>query len=145
MIVNGVDSPVYKVTQSGFDTHVNQPGMQANALYHVGTNLAAFAETLKRAGVWDQVLVVTYSEFGRRIKENRGQGTDHGTASVNLVMGGRVRRGIYGRHPNLNPQRLDQNDNVAHTTDFRSIYATLAQRWWHQPNLWQGHQPLPFV
>ncbi|MEZ5477453.1 MAG: DUF1501 domain-containing protein [Thiolinea sp.] len=87
MIVNGVDAPVYKVTQDGFDTHVGQSSPHANALYHVGHSLAAFAEAMKRAGLWDNVLVVTYSEFGRRVKENNGQGTDHGTASAHMVMG----------------------------------------------------------
>lgn len=143
LIVSGVDAPVYKVTQDGFDSHVAQPGMHANALYHVGYNLASFSEAMKRAGVWDRMLVVTYSEFGRRIKENKGLGTDHGTASAHLVMGGNIRPGIYGRHPNLH--NLDENDNVAHTTDFRSIYATLAQRWWGQPNLWHGHKTIGFV
>ncbi len=143
MIVCGVDAPVYKVTQDGFDTHVGQKGPQGNALYQVGHGLASFADTMKRAGMWDKVLVMTYSEFGRRITENKGLGTDHGTASAHLVMGGRVNRGIYGRHPNL--ARVDQNGNVAHTTDFRSLYATLAQRWWGQPNPWRGHGVLPFV
>lgn len=143
MIVCGVDAPVYKVTQDGFDTHVGQQGPQTNALYQLSHGLAAFADAMKRAGMWDKVLVMTYSEFGRRITENKGQGTDHGTASAHLVMGGRVNRGIYGRHPNL--ARVDQNGNVAHTTDFRSLYATLAQRWWGQPNPWHGHQILPFV
>ena len=143
LIMHGVDAPVYKVTQSGFDTHVGQLGQHANVLYHVGYNLAAFTEAMKRAGVWDRMLIVTYSEFGRRIKENKGQGTDHGTASVNLVMGGNIRPGIHGQHPNL--RNLDANDNVAHTTDFRSIYATLAQRWWGQPNVWRAHRPIGFV
>ncbi|MEZ5536689.1 MAG: DUF1501 domain-containing protein [Thiolinea sp.] len=143
MIVSGIDAPVYKVTQDGFDTHVGQQGTQENALYQVGHGLAAFAETMKRAGMWDKVLVMTYSEFGRRITENKGRGTDHGTASAQLIMGGRVNRGIHGRHPNLD--RVDANGNVAHTTDFRALYATLAQRWWGQANPWHGHNALQFV
>ncbi len=143
MIVSGIDSPVYKVTQSGFDTHVNQQGLHKNALYHLGHGLASFAEAMQRAGMWDNVLVMTYSEFGRRVVENKGKGTDHGTASAHLVMGGRVRRGIYGVHPDLG--RLDSNGNVAHTTDFRSMYATVASRWWGQPNPWRSHKPLGFV
>lgn len=143
MIVSGIDAPVYKVTQEGFDTHVGQKGPQENALYQLGHGLASFADTMQRAGMWDKVLVMTYSEFGRRIVENKGMGTDHGTASAQLVMGGRVNRGIFGKHPNLG--RLDQNDNVAHTTDFRSMYATVAQRWWGQPSPWKGHRVLPFV
>lgn len=143
MIASGVDSPVYKVTQDGFDTHVSQNGPHSNALYQVGHGLASFAQAMKQAGMWDKVLVMTYSEFGRRVIENKAQGTDHGTASAQLVMGGRVRRGIYGRAPNL--ARVDRNGNVAHTTDFRSMYATLAQNWWAQPSPWHGHQPLKFI
>lgn len=143
MILSGIDAPVYKVTQDGFDTHVGQLGTQENSLYHLGNGLSSFAEAMKRGGMWDNVLVVTYSEFGRRIVENKGRGTDHGTASTHLVMGGRVRPGFYGRHPNF--KQLDHNRNVAHTTDFRSIYATLAQRWWQQNNPWKGYPILPFV
>jgi len=143
MILSGIDSPVYKVTQNGFDTHSGQRGAQDNALFQVAGGLASFQQAMQKAGLWNNVLVVTYSEFGRRVKENRGAGTDHGTASAHMVMGGRVRGGIYGRHPNL--EQLDENGNVRHTTDFRAIYATLAQRWWNQPNPWPGAPLIPFV
>jgi uncharacterized protein (DUF1501 family) len=143
MIISGVDSPVYKVTQDGFDTHSSQRGAQDNALYQVANGLASFQQAMQKAGLWDNVLVVTYSEFGRRVKENRGAGTDHGTASSHMILGGKVRGGIYGTHPNF--AQLDANGNVRHTSDFRSIYATIAQRWWNQPNPWNGHEPIPFV
>ena len=143
MILSGVDSTVYKVTQSGFDTHSGQRGAQDNALYQVANGLASFQLAMQKAGLWDNVLILTYSEFGRRVKENRGAGTDHGTASSHMILGGRVRGGIYGKHPNF--AQLDANGNVRHTTDFRSIYATISQRWWNQPNPWQGHAPLPLV
>ena len=143
MILSGVDSPVYKVTQDGFDTHSGQRGAQDNALYQVANGLASFQQAMQQAGLWNNVLVVTYSEFGRRAKENRGGGTDHGTASSHMVLGGKVRGGIYGRHPNF--AQLDANGNVAHTTDFRSIYATIAQRWWNQASPWQGLPTLPFI
>lgn len=143
MIINRVDSPVYKVTQDGFDTHAGQRGGQDNGLYQVANGLASFAQSMKQAGLWNNILVVTYSEFGRRAKENRGGGTDHGTASSHMILGGRVRGGIFGGHPDFS--RLDANGNVQHTTDFRSIYGTLAQRWWNQPSPWKGHALLPFV
>lgn len=143
MIISGIDSPVYKVTQDGFDTHSGQRGAQDNALYKVANGLASFRQAMQRAGLWDNVLVVTYSEFGRRAKENRGAGTDHGTASAHMVLGGKVRGGIYGNHPNF--EQLDENGNTAHTADFRAMYATLAQRWWNQPNPWQGAPLIPFV
>lgn len=143
MIVNGIDAPVYKVTQDGFDTHAGQRGAQDNGLYHLANGLASFQKAMQRAGKWNDILVITYSEFGRRAKENRGGGTDHGTASSQLVLGGRVKGGIYGKHPNF--AKLDANGNVQHTTDFRAIYGTIAQRWWNQPNPWKGHKVLPFV
>lgn len=143
MILSGIDSPVYKVTQDGFDTHSGQRGAQDNALYQVANGLASFQKAMQRAGLWDNVLVVTYSEFGRRPKENRGAGTDHGTASAHMVLGGKVRGGVYGRHPNL--AQLDENGNVRHTTDFRAMYGTIAQRWWNQPNPWKGAPLIPFV
>ena len=144
MIIAGIDSPVYKVSQGGFDMHSGQIGRHNNVLYQVDHGLSRFAHTMKQHGLWDKVVVVTYSEFGRRAAENRGGGTDHGTASAQFVMGGGVRGGLYGKHPNLN--QLDANGNVAHTTDFRQVYATLAQRIWRQnQHPWRGHTPIPFI
>lgn len=143
MILSGVDAPVYKVRQDGFDTHAGQVTAQSNALFQLANGLHSFAHVMKQKGKWNNIIVVTYSEFGRRAKENRGQGTDHGTASAHLVMGGGVKRGIYGKHPDMT--RLDGNGNVAHTTDFRSLYATLSERVWRQGNPWRGHASLPFV
>lgn len=143
MILSGIDAPVYKVTQDGFDTHAGQRGAQDNALYQVSNGLASFATAMQQAGLWNNVLLVTYSEFGRRAKENRGGGTDHGTASSHMVLGGLVKGGMYGKHPDFS--RLDANGNVQYTTDFHQIYASLAQRWWRQPNPWKGHAPIPFV
>lgn len=143
MIINGIDAPVYKVTQDGFDTHSGQRGAQDNGLYQLANGLASFQKSMQRAGRWDDILVVTYSEFGRRAKENRGGGTDHGTASSQLILGGKVKGGIYGKHPDFS--KLDGNGNVQHTTDFRAVYGTLAQRWWGQNNPWAGHATLPFV
>lgn len=144
MIIAGVDSPVYKVTQTGFDTHSGQVGRHNNVLFQLDHGLSQFIHSMKQNGLWNKVVVVSYSEFGRRITENKGGGTDHGTASAQFVIGGGVRGGIYGRAPDLT--RLDSNGNVAHTTDYRQVYATLAQRVWRQPNHpWRGHQTIPFI
>ena len=143
MIISGIDAPVYKVTQEGFDTHAGQRGAQDNGLYHLANGLASFATAMQKAGRWNDILVVTYSEFGRRAKENRGAGTDHGTASSHMVLGGKVHGGIYGKHPDF--ARLDANGNVQHTTDFHAIYGTLAQRWWRQNNPWKNQPTIPFV
>jgi len=77
---------------------------------------------------WDSTLVMTYSEFGRRPRENLSNGTDHGTASAHFVLGGRVRGGLYGAPPEL--ARLDGSDNLSFAVDFRDLYATVLERWW---------------
>jgi uncharacterized protein (DUF1501 family) len=143
MIVSGVDALAYLVTLDGFDTHVNQNVTQSNLLHHLAGGLDSFTQAMKRAGRWDDVLVVTYSEFGRRAQENHGKGTDHGTASVQLVLGGKVRGGIYGEAPRLSA--LDSDGNPHHTVDFRQVYGTVAQRWLGQSNPWAKFGTLPFV
>lgn len=94
MILNNVDTAVYKVEHSGYDTHANQINVHNNLLFELAAALNSFGETMKQHSRWDDVIVLTYSEFGRRVQENRGGGTDHGTASVQLVMGGRVSGGV---------------------------------------------------
>lgn len=144
MILNGLDAAVYMVTLNGFDTHTNQLATQSNLLHHLAGGLSSFAQAMKRGGRWEDVLVVTYSEFGRRVQENHGKGTDHGTSSVQLVMGGKVRGGLYGDIPRLND--LDADGNLHYTVDFRQVYATLAQRWWgQQQNPWAKFATLAFV
>ncbi|MEZ5478738.1 MAG: DUF1501 domain-containing protein [Thiolinea sp.] len=142
MIINGVDTAVYQVELDGFDTHSDQLNRQNHNLNYLADALDSFATAMKRHGHWDNVLVMTYSEFGRRVHENRG-GTDHGAASVQLVMGGSVRGGIYGQNPDLN--NLDSQGNLPMTTDFRQVYATVAQRWFRQPSPWAQYGTLPFV
>ena len=73
-------------------------------------------------------MVMTYAEFGRRPKENQSGGTDHGTANAHFVMGGKVNGGLYGQAPQLG--RLDGNGNLGFAVDFRSVYATVIDKWW---------------
>jgi len=144
MIIAGIDSPVYKVTQTGFDTHSGQVGRHNNVLFQLDHGLSQFIHSMKSNGLWNKIVIVSYSEFGRRIGENKGGGTDHGTASAQFVIGGGVRGGIYGRAPDLT--NLDSNGNVAYTTDYRQVYATLAQRVWRQSNHpWRGYPTIPFI
>lgn len=143
MIINGVDAAVYKVTHDGFDTHVKQHNTHSNLLQHLAVGLASFEAAMRKHGLWDDVLVMTYSEFGRRVQENHGRGTDHGAASVQLAMGGRVKGGIYGDNPRLHD--LDVMGNLPASTDFRSIYSSVAQRWFRQPHPWKKHSPILFV
>jgi uncharacterized protein (DUF1501 family) len=117
-----------KVSLNGFDTHSNQPGTQARLLKDLADGLAALKSALVEIGRWDSTLVMTYAEFGRRPRENRSNGTDHGTASSHFLLGGRVRGGLYGPPPALD--RLDGNGNLPFAVDFRDLYATVLDKWW---------------
>jgi uncharacterized protein (DUF1501 family) len=119
---------VLRLTLSGFDTHQNQPGTHANLLKQLAEGVLALKNALSELGRWDDALVMTYAEFGRRPKENQSNGTDHGTAAPHFILGGRVRGGLYGEVPRLD--RLDGNGNLPFAVDFRSVYATALERWW---------------
>lgn len=118
--------PVIKVSLGGFDTHINQTGRHRNLMRQFGQNLGAFRDALKQGGAWDRVLVMTYSEFGRRVRQNGSGGTDHGTAAPLFMMGGRVRGGLYGAQPSLT--NLDAGD-MRYAVDYRRAYASAAQEW----------------
>lgn len=128
LAANPAGIAVVRLSLGSFDTHANQQAVHANLLGQLGAGLAALREALVEIGRWDSTLVATYAEFGRRPRENDSGGTDHGTASAQLVLGGKVHGGIHGPAPALD--RLDGNGNLAHAIDFRSYYATLLDRWW---------------
>lgn len=117
-----------KIALGGFDTHSGQPARHAQLLKALAEGLDALKQALVELGRWDSALVMTYSEFGRRPRENLSNGTDHGTASVHLLLGGRVKGGLYGLPPALS--RLDGNGNLPYAVDFRDVYATVLERWW---------------
>ncbi len=117
-----------KIALGGFDTHSGQPGRHAQLLKSLAEGLVALKAALVELGRWDSTLVMTYSEFGRRPRENLSSGTDHGTASAHFLLGGRVKGGLYGLPPALS--RLDGNGNLPFAVDFRDLYATVLERWW---------------
>ena len=117
-----------RVTLSGFDTHANQPATQARLLAEVANGLVALQSALVELGKWNDTLVLTYAEFGRRPKENQNNGTDHGTANVHFAMGGRVAGGFYGAAPDL--RRLSGDGNPSFAIDFRNVYASVLDGWW---------------
>jgi uncharacterized protein (DUF1501 family) len=119
--------PVMCLTLGSFDTHQNQQGAHAGLLRQLAEGMAALKSALTELGAWDRTLM-TFSEFGRRAKQNSSGGTDHGTAAPHFIAGGAVRGGLYGKSPDL--KRLDGNQNMLYTTDFRQIYTTVAQQWW---------------
>ena len=120
--------PVIMLTLGSFDTHQNQLGTHANLLKQLGEGMAALKNALTELGAWDRTLIMTFSEFGRRARQNNSGGTDHGTAAPHFIAGGSVRGGLYGQAPDL--ARLDAAQNLQYTTDFRQLYATVAQDWW---------------
>ena len=117
-----------RLTHNGYDTHANQLGAHANLLKDLAEGIAALQSALTELNAWQSTLVMTYAEFGRRPKENQSGGTDHGTANVHFVTGGKVKGGLYGEAPALD--RLDGNGNLPFAVDFRSLYATVIDQWW---------------
>lgn len=132
VIANQTGVAVVRVTLTGFDTHSGQLATQARLLGELASGLVALKSALEELGRWNSTLVLTYAEFGRRPKENLSFGTDHGTASVHFAAGGRVAGGLYGEQPSLNG--LSADGNPAFAIDFRSVYATVLDRWWGVPS-----------
>ena len=146
VIANPAGVAVVRVTLNGFDTHSGQPATQARLLRELAEGIVALRGALVELDRWNDTLVLTYAEFGRRPRENLSQGTDHGTANVHFAFGGSVAGGMYGEAPALD--RLDGNGNVAHAIDFRNVYATVLESWWSVPSkaaLGGGFKPLPLL
>jgi len=130
MINAGINTPVLKVSLGGFDTHEYQLARHRNLLRSLAVALNGLRRELKKSAEWDNTLVMTYSEFGRRAGENLSAGTDHGTASPHFVFGGRVKGGLYGQSPDLGA--LVDNDLV-HTMDYRALYHQVLSNWLQIP------------
>lgn len=142
LIAAQVPVSVIKVTQGSFDTHAGQLAAHQRLLEELAQGLVAFRAAMDQLGLWKEVLVMTYSEFGRRVAENASHGTDHGTAAPHLLMGGRVKGGLYGTSPSLTD--LQQGD-LKHTLDYRSLYATVCEKWWGLPAVSFGTGRYPAV
>lgn len=112
---------------NAFDTHVFQGDLHRRLLTYASDAVAAFIKDLERIGRADDVVVMVFSEFGRRVPENVNLGTDHGTANLMFVAGNKVKGGHYGEVSSLT--KLDAGDNLIHTTDFRRVYATMISGW----------------
>ena len=116
-----------KVAMGGFDTHANQAQTHERLLGVLASGLATLRKNLIAANLWNDVVVMTYSEFGRRARQNASGGTDHGSAAPQFVFGGGVKGGLYGVYPSLTDL---QDGDLAHTIDFRSVFASVAQGCW---------------
>ena len=128
LVASNAGIAAIRLTLGGFDTHANQLGTHANLLAQLAEGVSALKSALMELNRWDSTLIMTYAEFGRRPKENHSNGTDHGTANVHFVTGGKVKGGLYGEAPALD--RLDGNGNLPFAVDFRSMYSTIISQWW---------------
>jgi uncharacterized protein (DUF1501 family) len=126
LIAGDLPSRVYYVSLDGFDTHANQPEAHGGLLGQLSNSIAAFTNDLQEQGNLDRVSVMVFSEFGRRVKQNASQGTDHGAAAPMFLVGGKVKAEVIGRHPSLTD--LDDGDLKFHT-DYRQVYATILEKW----------------
>ncbi len=145
MIAADFPTQVYYVSHGGFDTHANQQGRHTQLLRELGEALAGFFGQLRTHQLLDRVLVVSFSEFGRRVLQNASGGTDHGAAAPMFLMGAGAAPGIHGQHPSL--EQLDRGDLV-HNCDFRRVYAAVLRDWLGaQPHqvLRASFQPLPVI
>jgi uncharacterized protein (DUF1501 family) len=145
MIAGGLGSRIYYAQIGGFDTHTGQLERHARLMDQVAGGVAAFYNDLKAQGLADRVLLMTFSEFGRRVTENASAGTDHGVAGPLFIVGGSVKPGLYGKYPSLTD--LDQGDLKA-STDFRQVYATVLENWLAvkaEPILGRQFEKIPFV
>jgi len=147
LIGGGLPTRVYYVSQGGYDTHTNQLGTQQRLLQDLGDSTKAFVDDMKAQGNMQRVLVMTFSEFGRRVNENANGGTDHGAAAPIFVVGNKVKAGLLGRYPSLAPQDLYQGD-IKYNVDFRNVYASVLENWLKTksaPILGKQFEPLPLV
>jgi uncharacterized protein (DUF1501 family) len=145
LIAAGLGTRVYFVKQGGYDTHSGQADKHARLLGELSAALAAFQFDLERHRLNDQVLTMTFSEFGRRPSENASGGTDHGTAAPLFVMGTGIQKNLVGQAPDLG---VKKNQDLTFSTDFRQVYSTVLSKWFQaQPTAVIGRdfKPMPFV
>jgi uncharacterized protein (DUF1501 family) len=126
IVGSNVGTRIIFVSIGSFDTHAGQRAQQDRLLGYLSQGLRAFYSDLAAHQLQDKVLAMTFSEFGRRVQQNASNGTDHGTAMPLFIVGGKVKGGVYGEHPSLTD--LDDGD-LKHAIDFRSVYATVLERW----------------
>lgn len=128
LIGGGLSTRIFYVSQGGYDTHTNQAGNHERLLRELGDSLKAFLADVKAQGNHERVLVMTFSEFGRRVSENASGGTDHGAGAPLFLAGARIHPGFHGTAPSLAPADL-LNGDVRFQTDFRRVYATVLDGW----------------
>src|ERR1700683_2464278 len=147
LIAGGLPTRVFYVSQGGYDTHTGQRGGQDARLRELGDAVKAFTDDLTSMGEFDRVMIMTFSEFGRRVHENGSQATDHGAAAPMFLVGSKMKAGLLGAEPSLAPADLKDGD-IQFNTDFRSVYASILESWLHTastPILGKQFPTLPIV
>jgi uncharacterized protein (DUF1501 family) len=147
LIGGGLPTRIFYVSQGGYDTHTNQTGAHERLLKDLGDSVKAFVEDMKAQSNMSRVLLMTFSEFGRRVAENASSGTDHGAAAPMFVIGNKMKAGLLGRHPSLAAADLFQGD-LKYNVDFRSVYAGVLEGWLKTksaPILGKNFTPLQMV
>lgn len=147
LIGGGLPTRIFYVSQGGYDTHTNQSGAHERLMRDLGDSVKAFTDDLKAQGNFQRVVLMTFSEFGRRVNENANNGTDHGAAAPMFVIGDKIKAGLLGAYPSLAPADL-LNGDLKYTTDFRTVYAGLLEGWLKtksEPVLGKKFAPLSVV
>ncbi len=145
LIAGGMTTRVYYAGMGGFDTHAGQFNRHAQLLGNVDEAISAFVKDLRAQGNFNRVLLMTFSEFGRRVAENNSGGTDHGAAAPLFMVGGGLKSGVFGTTPSLTDLT---NGDLKYGTDFRSVYASVLEDWLKTPSapiLGQQFGKLPLV
>jgi uncharacterized protein (DUF1501 family) len=131
LIDAGLGARLFYLALDGFDTHAAQAQIHAGLLTQLSAAMSAFFRDMAARGHRDRILMMTFSEFGRRARENGSRGTDHGSAAPMFLVGGRVRPGLVGAHPSLTEL---EDRNLRHHTDFRQVYAAILDGWLGVPS-----------
>jgi uncharacterized protein (DUF1501 family) len=146
LIQSDINTRVYYISIGSFDTHNNQDARQTRLFTELNNAIIPFLKDIKSAGRFDDLLMVTFSEFGRRVAQNASNGTDHGTANNMFLIGGGLKtKGLLNSLPDLSD--LEDGD-LKHTVDFKNVYATILKKWLNTDDtiiLGNGYKYLDFI
>jgi len=124
----GLGTRIFYTQHGGYDTHASEVPTHPRLVGELSAALKAFMQDLEEHNAADEVVILVFTEFGRRIKDN-GSGTDHGSGGGAFIIGTRVAGGLYAEYPSLDPAEQLYNEDLKHTFDFRGVYATLLEQW----------------
>jgi uncharacterized protein (DUF1501 family) len=133
----GLGTRLFYTQHGGYDHHSQEPANHARLLEQLSGAVADFLQDIREHDASDEVAVLVFTEFGRRIKDN-GSGTDHGSGGGSFIIGDRVNGGLYAEYPSIKPEHWLNGEDMAHTIDFRGIYGTVVEQWF-------GLDPVPIV